>query len=98
MLQLYVNYLKSGCGWIGFHKKQRAAYLFLEIVSEYPLIYAVHGGLNRELFGKVYGRKSMEYVKHFVFDKNNATKLEGYILKPNNLIAGYFKRGGLIKE
>ena len=98
LLQLYVNYLKSGYGWIGFHKKKRAAYLFLELVSAHPLIYAVHGGLSRELFGRQYGKKSMEFVKQLVFDKNNATKLEGYILKPNNLIAGYFRRGGLVKE
>tara|TARA_B110000438_G_scaffold31065_1_gene30596 strand:- start:29948 stop:30463 length:516 start_codon:yes stop_codon:yes gene_type:complete len=98
LVQLYISYLNSGYGWIGFHKKKRVAFLFLEKVSAHPLIYAVHGGLNRELFGKQYGKKSMEFVKQLVFDKNNATKLEGYILKPNNLIAGYFRRGGLVKE
>lgn len=98
VLEYYSHYLKSGFGWIGFHKKQRIAFLFLETVSFFPLIYAVHGGLVKKLFGKGLGTKSLEFVKQFVFDGMEATKLEGYVLKPNNLIAGYYERGGLTKE
>ena len=98
LLSYYSEYLKNGFGWIGFHKKQRAAYLFLETVSLNPLIYAVHGWLDRKLFGRGQGAKSMQFVKKFVFDGMEATKLEGYVLKPNNLIAGYYERGGLTKE
>lgn len=99
LLNNYAQYLKlGGSGWIGFHKKKRAAYIILEIVSRQPLIYSVHGGLSKELFGKKYGAKSMEFIKDFVFNKKSATKLEGYLLHPNNFIKGYFKRGGLSKE
>lgn len=98
LLAYYSEYLKNGFGWIGFHKKQRAAYLFLETVSLNPLIYAVHGGLDRKLFGRGQGAKSMQFVKKFVFDGMEATKLEGYVLKPNSLVAGYYRRGGLTKE
>jgi hypothetical protein len=99
LLNNYAQYLKlGGSGWIGFHKKKRAAYIILEIVSHKPLIYSVHGGLSKELFGKKYGAKSMEFIKDFVFNEKSATKLEGYLLHPNNFIKGYFKRGGLAKE
>ena len=98
VLEYYSHYLKYGHGWIGFHKNKRAAYLFLETVSFYPLIFAIHGGLDRKLFGKGQGTKSMDFLKWFAFEEKGATKLEGYILKPNNLIAGYFRRGGLTKE
>ena len=98
-IALYSQYMQvSGCGWIGFYKKERAGFLILEAVSFHPMIYAIHGGLSRKLFGKGYGKKSMDFVKHFVFEEKSATKLEGYILHPNNFLLGHFKRSGLVKE
>lgn len=97
-VERYVEYLKTGFGWIGFHKKKRAGFLFLELVSLYPLVYAIHGGLDLNLFGKNYGKRSMEFAQHHIFNIMNAVKVEGYLYKPNRLIKGYFTRGGLKLE
>ena len=67
-------------------------------MSRQPLIYAIHGGYNSELYGKNIGKMTMQFAKFWVFEVAKAHKLEGYILKPNNLIKGYYKYGGLQEE
>ena len=90
--------LKHGVGWIGFHKGKRAAHLLLESVSHVPMVVALHGGIERALYGTGIPQKAMEFVKHYAFNKLVADKMEGYICHPNNLLKGYFKRGGMTKE
>lgn len=94
----YVQYLKHGVGWIGFHKKKRGGFVILEPVSIKPLIYAVHGGLDAHLSKHGIGQKMMDFIKWSVFTKANAYKLEGYICKPNQLIKRFFNKFGLVKE
>lgn len=95
----YGEYLKHGIGWIGMHKGKRAGYIILEVVSNNPLVLAVHGGMDRKLFGKGMSKKVMDFVEYYTFEVKNSMKLEGYILKPNNLLhAFYTKIGGMKKE
>jgi RimJ/RimL family protein N-acetyltransferase len=99
LLWNYGEYLKNGIGWIGMHKNKRAGYIILEKVSNAPVIYAVHGGMDRKLFGKGMSKKVIDFVKYYVFDVMKAVKLEGYELKPNSLLRGFYtKIGGMEKE
>jgi RimJ/RimL family protein N-acetyltransferase len=90
--------LKNGYGWIGFHKGKRSAFLILETISINPLVFALHGGIDRKLFGTGIPQKAMRFTQHYAFEKMAADKVEGYICHPNKLLKGYFKRGGMIKE
>jgi hypothetical protein len=98
LIHRYVQYLKYGVGWIGFHKKKRGGFVILEPVSLKPLIYAVHGGLDAHLSKHDIGQKMMDFIKWSVFTQANAYKLEGYICKPNQLIKRFFNKFGLVKE
>jgi len=92
------NMIKNGAGWIGFYKNERVGYLALERVVYTPLVIAVHGGIDRSLWGSGYPQQAMAFLKHMAFDKYNAVKMEGYTYRKRNLLAGLYKSGGLTKE
>jgi hypothetical protein len=98
LLGCYADYLKNGIGWIAFHKNKRSAFIILELVSSSPLIYSMHGGLSREFYGRGQAKMAIDFIKHYVFDVMDAHKLEAYVLRPNNLLSGYYKRSGLEEE
>ena len=100
LLEMYAEYLKYGFGWIGFHNGKRAGFVILQTISWIPLVYAIHGGIDPKLYGT--GRHSLkvfDFAQHYAFEEKLATKVEGYICNhSNNLLSGYFKRGGMTKE
>jgi RimJ/RimL family protein N-acetyltransferase len=98
LLGCYSDYLKNGIGWIAFHKNKRCAFIILELVSSSPLIYSMHGGLSRALYGNGQAKMAIDFIKYYVFDVMNGHKLEAYVLRPNNLLSGYYARSGLVKE
>ena len=97
-LSITETQIKNHISFIGFHKGERSAYIILEQITEKPIIYVLHGGINRKLYGSGLPQKALDFVKQFVFDEKGAEKLEGIIMAPNKLLEGYFRRGGLTKE
>lgn len=103
LLRLYAEYLKSsGLGWIGFHgneyETERRGYVILQTMNWHPLVYSIHGGIDPLLWGKGIAQKMYDFATEYVFEHTEAQKLEGYICRPNRLIEGYFKRGGMELE
>lgn len=97
LLQLYGAYLQQGHGWIGFHKKERASFHILETASFVPLVYVVHGGISKKLWGKG-SDLCANFIKWFVFEEKDGIKLEGNIFKPNPALVAYYKRNGMTKD